>query len=113
MSCAHQNLESHFKESKTGWSKDKVFKKHGPPSETQEDSRFQYYIYVFNRDSKIKNKPSEVWQVRYIFENNLVKDVVKERHPSPTELDKLDPKIDLNKNKSQIEDDKDSRFNPL
>lgn len=92
ISCSNKNLEAHFKESKTGWTKQQVFNTFGVPTETQEDSRFQYYIYVFYVNSKVKKGAQEKWQVRYIFENNKVVDVVKERHPSPEELDKLNQK---------------------
>ena len=89
-SCAHNNLEAHFQESKTGWTKQRVFKKFGPPTETSEDTNFQYYLYKFTKPSVLKGQSATEWQVRYVFENNKVVDVIEERVPTAAELDKLD-----------------------
>ncbi len=89
-SCSHNNLEVHFQESQTGWTKEQVYKSFGPPTETSEDSNFQYYIYVYQKPAKNKSSRPIVWQVRYVFENNKVVDLVEERVPSPEELDELE-----------------------
>lgn len=91
-SCTHNNLEAHFQDSKTGWTKDQVFKKFGPPAETLEDSEFQYYIYTYKKPAKTKSVRFVTWQVRYVFENNKVIDVIEERVPTPEELDALEVK---------------------
>jgi hypothetical protein len=101
--CAHNNIEDHFKESKTGWTKERVFKRFGQPDESFEDSDFKYYVYSIKKKSKGKSKSPIVWNVRYVFEHNKVVDVIEERLATSDELDKLsplmaDPKVQDDKN---------------
>lgn len=102
--CAHNKIDDHFKESKTGWTKQQVFKRFGQPDESFEDSDFKYYVYKINKNSKTKSGTPVVWNVRYVFEQNKVVDVIEERLATSDELDRLDPIMADPK----IQNDKDS-----
>lgn len=88
--CTHKNLEDHFQESKTGWTKQQIFKRFGSPDESYEDSTFKYYIYKILKPSNSNPKKDIEWQVRYVFEQNKVVDVIEERVATSDELDKLE-----------------------
>lgn len=95
-SCTHNNLEAHFQKSRTGWTKEEVFKSFGPPDESYEDTNFKYYVYKYIRGSKNQKNTNVLWHVKYVFKNNKVVELIKERQATAKELDKLEVKTKPN-----------------